>query len=363
MLQPKIIAIANQKGGVGKTTTAINLSCALGILDQKVLLIDADPQANATSGLGVLTTNLKYSIVNLFQGDEDINQSILETYSPNLKIIPGSIKLAELEINVQNTNVNRLKEALCKLKSEYDYIIIDCSPSLGYLTLNSFVASDSIIIPVQCEFFALDGLSKLLSTIQSVRKSFNSNLDIEGVLMTMHDERLRHNNHVINELKKHFNDLIFKTIIKRNVSLSEAPSFGTSVFDYKATSEGSINYLNLSREIMKNQPLDKRNTLGKELHQILKDTNENVAFAPTNKERNLDDYKPFSFKDKNFSKLSGSTKNEIIAQFGLVYNDLHSDMWMYRVSDKISLFKKNYLYLYFEKNKVKHIRLKRFKYS
>lgn len=363
MPQPKIIAVANQKGGVGKTTTAINLSCALGILDQKVLLIDADPQANATSGLGILTTNLKSSTVNLFQGDDDITQCVLETHSPNLKIIPGYIRLAELEINVQNTNVNRLKEALSKIKSDYDYIIVDCSPSLGYLTLNSFVASDSIIIPVQCEFFALDGLSKLLSTVRSVQKSFNPDLDIEGILMTMHDERLSHNNHVIRELKKHFDDLIFKTIIKRNISLSEAPSFGTSVFDYKASSEGSTNYLNLSREIMKNQSLKKRTSLGKELHQILRDTNENVSFSPTFKERNLDTFKPFSFKDKNFKKLLGNTKDEVISQLGLVYNDLHSDVWMYRISEKISLFKKNYLYLYFDKNKVKHIQLRRFKYS
>ena len=222
----KIIAVANQKGSVSTTSTALNVSGALGILDRKVLLVDADPQRNATAGLGILTKNLRFSVENLFKRDVDTQQCILETHSPNLKIIPGSTKLAELEVNIENTNINRLKEALSKVQNEYDYIIIDCSPSLGYLTLNSFVASDSIIIPVQCEFFALDGLSKLLSTIQSVRKSFNSNLDIEGILMTMHDERLRHNNHVINELKTHFKDLILKiillTLVEPNTACSSA---------------------------------------------------------------------------------------------------------------------------------------------
>ena len=359
----KIIAIANQKGGVGKTTTAINLSCALGILEQNVLLIDADPQANATSGLGILTNNIDFSIVNLFKGDANLNQCVLETHSPNLKIIPGSIKLAEIEINVKNPNLNRLKVALKALKDKFDFIIIDCSPSLGYLTLNSFVAANSIIIPVQCEFFALDGLRKLLSTIKSVRKSFNQNLSIEGILMTMYDKRLSHNSHVIHELKTHFKDLIFKTIINRNVSLSEAPSFGTSVFDYKVSSEGSTNYLNLSREIMKNQTLTKQKSLGKKIPQILKETEETILLDPTVKERNLNNFKTFSLKDKNFDKLNGCTRKEIIEHLGLVYNDIHSDVWMYHISNKVSLIKKNYLYIYFDKNKVHHIKLRRFKLS
>ena len=359
----KIIAIANQKGGVGKTTTAINLSSALGILEQNVLLIDADPQSNATSGLGIISKNIEFSIVNLFKGDTNSSQCVLETHSPNLKIIPGSIKLAEIEINVKNPNLNRLKVALDALKHKYDFIIIDCSPSLGYLTLNSFVAADSIIIPVQCEFLALDGLRKLLSTIKSVRKSFNTNLTIEGILMTMHDKRLRHNNHIIRELKTHFKDLIFKTTIKRNISLSEAPSFGTSIFDYKVNSEGSTNYLNLSREIMKNQTLIKQRSLGKKIPQIMKETEETILLDPSVKERDLDNFKSFSLKDKNFEKLIGCTKNEVVAYIGLVYNDLHSDVWMYHITDKVSLIKKNYLYVYFDKKIVSHIKLRRFKFS
>jgi len=361
----KIIAIANQKGGVGKTTTAINLSSALGVLGQKVLLIDADPQANATSGLGILTKNIEFTIVNLFLGDTNVHQSIIQTHSPNLKIIPGSIKLAEIEINVKNPNLNRLKIALDSVKSEFDFIIIDCSPSLGYLTLNSFVASNSIIIPVQCEFYALDGLQKLLTTIKSVKNNFNSTIDIEGILVTMYDDRLSHNKHIINELKLHFQDLIFQTIIKRNTSLSEAPSFGTSVLDYKFTSEGSTNYLNLSREIMKNQSPTKQEILGKKIPQILQETKEEVLLTSNStlqKERNLDNYKSFSLVDKNFTKLIGSTKNEVILLLGLVYNDIHSDVWMYRISERKSVFRKNYLYLYFEKNNVKHIQLRRFKF-
>lgn len=359
----KIIAIANQKGGVGKTTTAINLSSALGILEQNVLLIDADPQSNATSGLGIVTKNIEFSIVNLFQGDTNTDHCILDTHSPNLKIIPGSIKLAELEINVKNPNLNRLKTALGVLKDQFDFIIIDCSPSLGYLTLNSFVAADSIIIPVQCEFFALDGLRKLLSTIKSIRKSFNPNLNIEGILMTMYDKRLSHNSHIISELKTHFKDLIFKTIINRNVSLSEAPSFGTNVFDYKMNSEGSTNYLNLSREIMKNQIQTKQKSLGKKISKILKETEENILLDPTVKERNLDNFKTFSIKNKNFDKLIGCTKKEVIEHLGLLYNDIHSDVWMYHITDKVSWIKKNYIYIYFDKNKVSYIKLRRFKFS
>ncbi len=359
----KIIAIANQKGGVGKTTTAINLSSALGILEQKVLLIDADPQANATSGLGVISKNVEVSIVNLFQVDLSADQCIVETHSPNLKLIPGSIKLSEIEINVENPNLNRLKTAVDSIKNQFDFIIIDCAPSLGYITLNSFVAADAVIIPVQCEFFALDGLRKLLSTIKSIKKSFNKDLNIEGILMTMFDERLSHNNHVVKELKKHFKDLIFKTIIRRNVSLSEASSYGTSVFDYKVSSVGSTNYLNLCREIMKNQTLVKQKPLGKKIPQIMKETEEAVLLDPLTKERNLDNFKPFAFKDQNFEMLRGCTKNEIITNLGLVYNDLHSDIWMYRISNKLSLFKKNYLYIYFYKNKVKHLKLRRLKLS
>ena len=363
MPQTKVIAIANQKGGVGKTTTAINLSSALGILKQTVLLIDVDPQANATSGLGIITKNNNNSVINLFQGNLNIDQCILDTHSPNLKIIPGSIKLAEIEIDIKNPNLNRLKIALERIKNNFDFVIIDCSPSLGYLTLNSFVASDSIVIPIQCEFFALDGLRKLLSTFKSIKKSFNNNLSIEGILITMYDERLSHNNHIALELKKHFEELIFKTVIKRNTSLSEAPSFGTSVFDYKVNSEGSTNYLNLSREIMKNQSLDKQTSLGKKMFQIMKETEETILLDPCIEDRNLDHFKVFSLGDENFDKLYGCTKKEVIDTLGLVYNDIHSDVWMYRIRWKRNLFRKNYLYLNFDKNKVNLIKLRRFKLS
>ena len=359
----KVIAIANQKGGVGKTTTAINLSSALGILEQKVLLIDADPQANATSGLGILPKNLSNSIVNLFRGDSNIERCVLDTQSPNLKIIPGSIKLAAIEINIKTPHLNRLKSSVEPLKNRFDYIIIDCSPSLGYFTLGSFVAADSILIPIQCEFYALDGLRKLLSTIKSIKKSYNPNLTVEGILMTMYDSQLIHNKHIINELKLNFKDLIFKTIINRNVSLSEAPSFGTSIFDYKINSEGSTNYLNLSQEIMNNQTLNKQKNLGKKISQILKETQEEISIISTVKERSINNLKTFSLKDENYNKLINCTKKEVINNLGLEYNDIHSNRWMYHITDKISLFQKNYLYIYFYKNKVIQTKLRRFKLS
>ena len=301
-------------------------------------------------------------MVDLFHANEDTDQCILETHCPNLKIISGSIKLPEIELNVENSILTRLKTALESLKFQFDFIIIDCSPSLGYLTLNSFVAADSIIIPVQCEFFAFNGLQKLLATIKSIKTNFNSTLDIEGVLVNMYDKRLSHSNHIINELKKHFQDLIFKKNIKRNISLSEAPSFGTSILDCNVTSEGSTDYLKLSQEIMKKQALKQHNPLGKKIPQILQDTNEEISFLDPQKERNLEYYKPFKLDNKNFKKLIGCTKKEVIVLLGLVYNDIQSNIWMYRISEKTSMFRKNFLYIYFEKNTVKHIQLKRFKF-
>jgi chromosome partitioning protein len=359
----KVIAVANQKGGVGKTTTSINLSSALGILEQKVLLIDADPQANATSGLGIHSKNSANSIVNIFEGDLKTEHYILDTNIPNLKIIPGSIKLSKVELNIKNPLINRLKFAIDTLRNQFDYIIIDCAPSLGYLTLNSFVAADSIIIPVQCEFYALNGLRKLFSTIKEIKKSFNSELIIEGILITMYDKKLDHNKQIINELRTNFKDLIFQTIIKRNVSLSEAPSFGMNIFSYKINCEGSTNYLNLSHEIMKNQTLKKHKSLGKKITQILKDNEEEILMMTTTKKRSLENLKTFSSKDQNFDKLIGCTKKEVISHLGLIYNDIHSNKWMYRLTYKVSLFKKNYLYIYFKKNKVNFIELRRFKLS
>jgi len=301
-------------------------------------------------------------VVDLFHANEDTDQCILETHCPNLKIISGSIKLPEIELNVEKSILTRLKTALESLKFQFDFIIIDFSPSLGYLTLNSFVAADSIIIPVQCEFFAFNGLQKLLATIKSIKTNFNSTLDIEGVLVNMYDKRLSHSNHIINELKKHFQDLIFKKNIKRNISLSEAPSFGTSILDCNVTSEGSTDYLKLFQEIMKKQALKQHNPLGKKIPQILQDTNEEISFLDPQKERNLEYYKPFKLDNKNFKKLIGCTKKEVIVLLGLVYNDIQSNIWMYRISEKTSMFRKNFLYIYFEKNTVKHIQLKRFKF-
>jgi chromosome partitioning protein len=362
MLKTKTIAIANQKGGVGKTTTAINLASALGILDQKVLLVDADPQANASSGLGVETISSK-SLLKLFDEHGKTSEQIIQTHSPKLDLIPSSIKLADLEINNKSENVYKLKNALDEIKSNYDYLIIDCSPSLGYISINSFVAADSILIPVQCEYLAMEGLNKLLKTIKEIKANFNKTLDIEGLLITMYDKRLKHNRHIIGELKQYFKDLVFNTIIKRNVSLSEAPSFGTNIFDYKIESEGSDDYLNLSRELLTNRNAMKKTTqiLGKNIHQIMDDNNESVTLETPKRKNHLKHFEPFDIKKKNYNKLKGLTKEEVIKSLGLVYNDIHSDTWMYRVSDRATEFRKNFLYLSFVNNQVQNIELRRFK--
>jgi chromosome partitioning protein len=249
----KIIAIANQKGGVGKTTTSINLAASLGVLEKKVLLIDADPQANASSGLGIDIESVKVGSYQVLEHTSSAKDAILKTSSPNLDIIASHIDLVAIEIELVDKERREymLKESLEEIKDAYDYIIIDCAPSLGLITLNSLVAADSVIIPIQCEYFALEGLGKLLNTIKSIQKIHNKNLDIEGLLLTMFDSRLRLSNQVVDEVQKHFNTMVFDTIIRRNTRLGEAPSYGESIIAYDATSKGAVNYLNLANELLK----------------------------------------------------------------------------------------------------------------
>jgi chromosome partitioning protein len=253
----KTIAIANQKGGVGKTTTAINLAASLAAFEFKTLLIDADPQANSTSGLGFNPKEVKNSIYECMVGLSSVQESILPTEIPFLDIIPSHIDLVGAEIEMINLNnrERKMKDALEVVKDQYDFIIMDCSPSLGLITINSLTAADSVIIPVQCEYYALEGLGKLLNTIKIIQSRLNTSLVIEGILLTMYDLRLRLSNQVVNEVNSHFKNMVFDTIIPRNVRLSESPSFGVPAILHDAESKGAISYLNLAKEIIRKNGL------------------------------------------------------------------------------------------------------------
>lgn len=263
----KIIAVANQKGGVGKTTTAINLGACLGVLEYKTLLVDLDPQANASSGVGVEPRQVANGTYEVLSGEVNMKDCIVPTSSPNLDVLPTSLDLvgAEIELVHAESRERKLRHALEDIRDGYDFIVLDCSPSLGLLTLNALTAADSVMVPVQCEYFALEGLGKLLNTVKIVQTQLNPSLEVEGILLTMYDTRLRLANQVVDEVRTHFQDLVLQTVIHRNTRLGEAPSHGESIILHDASCKGSVNYLNLARELLQKNDMTQMRTEDKYL--------------------------------------------------------------------------------------------------
>ncbi|MEG1498628.1 MAG: AAA family ATPase [Bacteroidales bacterium] len=263
----KVISITNQKGGVGKTTTAINLSAALAALEKKVLLMDADPQANATSGSGFNPDHISNNIYECLMGDVEPEQVIMKTATKHLDLLPSHIDLvgAELEMIGMPHRESVLRNVIARFKDNYDFIIVDCSPSLGLVTMNVLAASDSVIIPVQCQYYALEGLTKLLNTIRIVQSRFNQNLEMEGILLTMYDSRTRLSKQVVEEVREHFQQLVFNTLIHNNTKLAEAPSYGETILTYDINSVGSVNYLNLAKEILQKNDMTKIRNIDKQI--------------------------------------------------------------------------------------------------
>ncbi len=362
----KFIAISNKKGGVGKTTTSINLAAALAVLEKKTLLIDADPQGNATVGLGFTSKDTVHGTLEFIQGKSNIHQCI-HSINQYQDFIGTRINLAIIEIGRQkNTDIYRLRSVLEPIRSQYDYVIIDSPPTLGLISLNIFTAVDSLIIPVQAEYFAFHGLQKLLTTLVSIRNSSNPNLDIEGILITMYSPITKLSNHIKAELEKNFESLVFDTLIYRNVKLSEAPSHGQDIIKYDINSKAAINYLNLAEEIItRNDNVQDHNMagLGKHIDEIIKEANtDDLDFILNLKKQ--DKNSVFKKKDINSAKYNdilGLTKSQLEKNRGLIYNDIYSNVWMYRINEKTGLFNKKYLYLFFHDDVVIDYSLNRFK--
>lgn len=361
----KIIAIANQKGGVGKSSTAINLAAALAVLEKRTLLIDADPQANTTSSFPLLEGETYSHTIDLYNYAKETIFPF-KTATPNLSLIPTNINLANLELQEKNYfgTQHELKHSLEDLKTDFDYIIIDCGPSLNFITTSFLAVSNSILIPVQCEYYALNGLFILFNVFKIVKKNYNQHLDIEGILITMYDKRLAFSNVIVEEVKSHFKTLVFDTIIERNVKISEAQSHRKTVIDYDAASKGALNYLSLATEIIdnnKNHEMD-NDSLGRDLNQILEDAKKENDLStifeklPINKEKKQTNY--FS---KNYEKLIGLTKKDINSIFPDSLNDEYSDIWVFRIREQTSFFRKNYLYIHFANHKVEKYELTIFK--
>lgn len=373
----KIIVIANQKGGVGKTTTSVNLAASLGVLEKKVLLIDTDPQGNASFSLGIEVEKIT-SEMNQYLSQSFFDQNcIITSNSPNLDIIPA----LNLSSRIKSVNEDQkryvLKQAIKYLRSAYDYVIIDCSPSLDWLLLNALVIADSVLIPIQCEYYALEGLGKLLKTIKSTRKSFNTSLDIEGILLTMYDSRLRTSTQIVKQIHLYFRDMVFQTIIHRNVRLGEAPNFGKSIINYDISSKGAENYLSLAKEVLnRNEVVDVLNgnsVLGKQLSDIIQEGSPkediNYIFEKNGAANGTKNSTPALENDHNniaslnYKNLLGLNKLEVKQKLGQSFNDMNSNIWMYRIRDKFKITKKNYLYIYFFNDKVQHYAIKRLKNS